>query len=122
MGLVHLTYSSDGRHPLCPTERSRRLAVRALARTVGGHTVLFCVVDDHLHLVLICLANQVRRLGQPLLFALRRISAVHISSPHVEPVRSRSHMTWLADQYLIWAVREARPAAQPGDGHRLLLS
>jgi len=53
----HLTFSSDGRHPLFPSECLRRAALWAIARVKKCEILLFCIVDDHLHLVIRCEYN-----------------------------------------------------------------
>lgn len=50
MDLCHITSPADGR--LAPTARARRPAVRKLVARVRKQAILFCIVDDHAHLVL----------------------------------------------------------------------
>jgi hypothetical protein len=92
----HLTYSADGRFPLFPDESSRRRAVRALARVAGRNMVLFCIVDEHVHVVLLTRGKkEASRLGVGILFALRPLASTHIEPPYPRPVTTRSHLNWL---------------------------
>lgn len=47
----HVTWASEGRHPLAPDEVHRRDVVRVIARVAPRAVSLFCVVDDHIHVV-----------------------------------------------------------------------
>lgn len=92
----HLTYSSDGRFPLFPDESGRRAAVRALARVAGKSMVLFCIVDEHVHVVLLCQGKkEASSLGVGILFALRPLASAHMEPPYPRPVKTRSHLNWL---------------------------
>jgi hypothetical protein len=94
MALWHLTLASDGRLPLFPTEAERRLGLLALVRVALHELVLFCIVDDHLHAVLLA---ALERIGQ-LRSALSR--ALGLAGSSVKQVESRSHMQWLV-RYLV---------------------
>jgi hypothetical protein len=52
------TIASTTRHPLFPTEASRLQAVLAICRVFGEILTMFCVVDDHVHLVVFCEEEQ----------------------------------------------------------------
>jgi hypothetical protein len=92
----HLTYPADGRFPLFPDESSRRRAVRALARVAGQKMVLFCIVDEHVHVVLLTTGKkEASRLGVGILFALRPLASTHMEPPYPRPVTTRSHLNWL---------------------------
>ncbi len=91
----HLRFSSDGRHPMFPTERSLRQAVRALARTAPGELVLFCIVDDHVHVVLFCERDVAGFRARSLSRVLRPLAAVPLDEAYIKAVQSRSHMQWL---------------------------
>jgi hypothetical protein len=57
--------------------------------------VLFCVVDDHVHVVLFCAVDQEARLRVGILFALRSLASAHIEPAYPRPVKTRSHLNWL---------------------------
>ncbi|MDP2304878.1 MAG: hypothetical protein Q8P18_02500 [Pseudomonadota bacterium] len=57
--------------------------------------MLFCVVDDHLHVVLLCTRDTAGRLAQSLVLALRRVSPVPVRAAEITPVNSRPHMVEL---------------------------
>ncbi|RME22006.1 MAG: hypothetical protein D6798_16865 [Deltaproteobacteria bacterium] len=78
-----------------PSEDLRRQAVRALARVGGPALLLFCVVDDHVHVVVLCDDDRVGVLARSLLLALRPLAGPGISPAHVRPVQGRSHLMWL---------------------------
>ncbi len=85
MHIWHLTYASDGRNPLFPDEVACRKAVLVLGRVAGTSTVLFSIVDDHLHLVLWCDRQRRGRLARAVVQALRQVAPVP-----VEPARVRA--------------------------------
>jgi len=100
MPIWHLTYATDGRHPIAADEEERRAAVRALGRCAGAETVLFCVVDDHLHLVLHASKQRAGRLAQALLVSLRALSTQRVDPAHIRPVETRSHLRSLVPYLL----------------------
>jgi hypothetical protein len=97
----HLTFSSDGRHPLFPTLELRRKAVRCIA-AIGPEVILFCVVDDHVHVV-IHVTDPARsgRIAAGLYHALRPIAAAPILPAFARLVATRRHLDWLADEYIL---------------------
>ncbi|MFZ5476372.1 MAG: hypothetical protein ACOZNI_06305 [Myxococcota bacterium] len=108
----HATWSSEGRHPLAPTEARRLALVRAIGRIAGKRVALFCIVDDHVHLVLFCEERELGRLVQALTFAFRPLAAVPLAAAFVRRVRDRGHMEWLADEYILkQAPRHGLPVA-----------
>lgn len=92
---VHLTFSSVGRLALFTTEALRRVAVRTVVRVAGDRLVLFCVVDDHTHVVIVCEVGRENVIAGGLLRALRSISRAEVASPHVRLVERRAHLSWL---------------------------
>lgn len=100
MECAHLTFSSSDRLPLFVDERLRRLAVRRLCTVVGHALVLFCVVDDHIHVVLVRDGRPWRRLAQSVLFALRPVSQSELQPAHITPVEGRRHLRRLVDYLL----------------------
>ncbi len=105
----HLTFSSDGRSPLFPGEPERRSAVHALARSAGEPLVLFCVVDEHVHLVVLCDQGRLGRLSRAVLLALRARSPQPLSPAHVRAVDSRAYMEWLLRHVLIQPHKHGLP-------------
>ncbi len=96
----HIRLSSDGRHPMFPTEARRRAALHTLARIAGGELVLFCLVDDHAHIVLFCERALTTVRARGLSRTLRRLAAVPLERSFTKPVDSRHHMQWLV-RYLL---------------------
>ena len=96
----HLTFASEERHPLFPGPALLRRAIHAATR-VGAEIFLFCFVDDHAHFVVMADPVRVGRIAAGLLLALRPLAAVELLPAHVRPVRSRSHLEWLAHNYIL---------------------
>ncbi len=97
---VQLTFASTTRHALFPEERRRREALHIIGRVAGGCVVLFALVDDHLHLVLLCEREAAGIHARALLLALRPVVAVELAPAHVSEVRGRAHLEWLV-RYLL---------------------
>lgn len=98
--ITHFTFSSDGRHPLFPTLARRRAAVRCILR-VAPECILFCVVDDHLHVVVVADRARTGRIAASLLQALRPIAAAALLPARAVPVETRRHLEFLADRYIL---------------------
>lgn len=96
----HLTFASNLRDPLFPDEALRRRAVRVLARVAGDRTVVFCVVDDHVHHVALSEEPRVGVLAGALHRALSPIAGPGLESARVRAVEGRSHMRWLVHYVL----------------------
>lgn len=112
MQLWHLTYSSRTRHALFPSEQLRRAALRRLLQVVAAEVVLFCLVDDHLHLVLSCDEVRAARLGRSVRLALRPLAATDLGPAHRRPVDGRSHLQWLV-RYCLLQVEKHGIDVQP---------
>jgi len=92
MEIWHLRFSSDGRHPLFPTERQRRAAVAVVVQRAGPHLITFGIVDDHLHVVVVCDRATAGKLSRALLLGLRPIAGREFEQPYIKPVESRAHL------------------------------
>jgi len=114
MGPVQLTFASTTRLALFPEEQRRREVLHVLGRVVSGRVVLFAVVDDHLHVVLLCEPEETGLAARALLLALRPVAAVAIAPAHVSEVRGRDHLEWLV-RYLL-----EQPAHHGVAGHPAL--
>ncbi len=109
----HLTFSSDGRHPLFPTLALRREAVRCIA-AIGPEVILFSVVDDHAHVVVeVVEQTRIGRIAAGLCHALRQIAAAPLLPAFVRPVATRRHLDWLADEYILAQPRQHGIAEHP---------
>ncbi|MES2640320.1 MAG: hypothetical protein V4850_12580 [Myxococcota bacterium] len=95
MRTFHLTFATRGRQPVAPDESIRRALVRVIVRVAGISLVLFCVVDDHVHVVVLCTREVAGRLAQSLVLALRGASPVPVRAADITPVNSRPHMVEL---------------------------
>ncbi len=112
MQIFHLTFSSTGRWPLFDSEASRRAAVRLIAIRARGRVVLFCIVDDHLHVVVLGDRAAAGRIGRALLYGLRTLAACPVEPAYIRPVRNRSHMAWLVE-YLLGQPRKHGLSTHP---------
>ncbi len=113
----HLTFADEGRNPLVFSEQARRLIVRTVTRVAGRCLSLFGVVDDHLHVVVLCLRRRAGRLAQALTLALVPFNPrLRASTPR--PVEGRQHMESLVPYILkqVWRhqVVGAHPALWSG--------
>jgi hypothetical protein len=88
----HLTTSSTTRHTLFPSEALRRDAVLAIVRVCQRELVQFCVVDDHVHVVVLCDRERCGHLSRGLKLALAPIAAVPLNPVHISTVHGHNHM------------------------------
>lgn len=88
----HITISSGNRLRIFGSEASRRMAVWTLIRVLGEALVIFCIVDDHVHVVVVCVEEQLPRLRTALWHALEPLTDVPLSRPFPKPVESRLHL------------------------------
>lgn len=100
MATWHLTLASDGRQTLFPEEDGRRAAVRLLARAARDEMVLFCVVDDHVHVVVLAERPRVAKLGRALALGLRPLAKAPLDRPRIREVESRAHLQSLVSYVL----------------------
>ena len=117
MQTFHLTYASDGRQALLPEPALQRQALQALARAVAEQVVLFCIVDDHVHVVLLCQDERVGTLSRALLLALRPLTGPGLAPAFVRPVEGRGHLEWLVRYVLEQPSKHGlpgHPALWPG--------
>lgn len=113
----HLTLSAEGRHALFPSEERRRAAVRALSRVAADRLLLFCVVDDHVHLVVQGERAAAGLLARALSRSLQPISAGGLQPAHIREVSGRSHLEGLVRYLLTQPARhglDVRPALWSG--------
>lgn len=109
MHIWHLTHATDGRNPLFPDETACRKAVRVLGRVAGTSTVLFNIVDEHIHLVLWCDRRRCGRLAQALVRAMRPVASAFVEPARVRAVENRPHMKWLVDYLLSQTIHHGIP-------------
>lgn len=101
MHVWHLTWSTASRHPIAAQEADRRALVRLLGRIAGDSVALFCIADDHLHVVLFCTEAVRGRIAQALSLALAAACSETVCPAHTRRVEERSHLAWLANHYIL---------------------
>lgn len=69
--------------------------LRVLTTTAGGEIVLFALVDDHVHIVLLVEPERLPRVQASLTKVLSSRSAVELAAPFLREVATRKHMTTL---------------------------
>jgi REP element-mobilizing transposase RayT len=88
----HLTIASRTRLTLFPDPEQRRAVLEKLMELLGEELALFCLVDDHLHCVLVCDETVLQRRTRALTRSIRCLAPVELGSTHVSPVNGRRHM------------------------------
>jgi len=83
-----------------------------LARLVGDVLVLFCIVDDHMHVVVCAEEHRLRQTGRSLLLATQSLASTELQRPHVTNVEGRRHLERLVD-YLL-AQTDRHGLSEPG--------
>lgn len=73
-------------------EGPRRAALHVLGHQLGGRIVVFALVDDHIHLVLLASPAEVGTLVRNLTFALAPLVSPALQPPHVETVTDDGHL------------------------------
>jgi hypothetical protein len=96
----HLTISSVSRLALFPEPHQRRRALWKLAEVLGEVLALFCIVDDHLHVVVVCDSDVLGARVRALTRVVRALAAVEVNPTHVRRVEGRRHMQTLLDYLL----------------------
>lgn len=111
-----LTIASVTRHPLFPDEAARLHAVLAIVRVLGPWLVLFCVADDHIHVIVYCDDRRLGILSRSFKLCIHAMAAVPVKPVHIEPVHGRNHMENLHDYVL------RQPSHHGLPGHQALWS
>ena len=90
MVVFHVTIATRDRAPLALDTLELLRLVRVVARVAGAHALLFCVVDDHLHLVVE--SSAIGYLAGGLVRAVRRCVDREVAPPHIRRVEGRKHL------------------------------
>jgi hypothetical protein len=113
MALWHISLATTDRMPLCKGERGLRKSVHLLARIATKVMLLFCIVDEHLHLVSSGDIESTRRLRQ----ALHQSFNVHVEKPLAKPwygpVKDRKHLLSLVRYHVIQVAKHKVQGAHP---------
>jgi len=92
MPIWQLRLSSDGRHPLFPTEGARRAAVQILVGHAGPWLIAFGIADDHLHGDVVCSHERAGKLARAIRMGLRPITERDFEPTFLERVETRVHL------------------------------
>jgi REP element-mobilizing transposase RayT len=115
--LWHLTFSSANQYPLVPDETLRRKVVHKLVKKSGQEMVLYCVVDNHIHLVVACDRKRVGAIKMALHKSLGALVVQEMLPAHLRSVGSQSHLRWLVRYLLLQVIHhelEEHPALWSG--------
>jgi REP element-mobilizing transposase RayT len=96
----HLCISSVSRLTLFPGHELLRRALWKLVEILGRELALFCIVDDHVHAVVVCDEETLGLRVRALTRATRSLTAVEVNPTHVRRVDGRRHMQHLLDYIL----------------------
>lgn len=100
MDCWHLTLAGAQRQHLFPDATTRLAAVRTLVRIAGSQLLLWCVVDDHVHVVASGDRRCVGRLAQRLQLALGGVAVGVFGTTHFQEVAHRRHLVRLVGYVL----------------------
>ncbi len=117
MQLFHLTLAARTRHTLFPDEATRLLALRKLIAICGPALVLFCLVDDHLHWVVLCDERRRAYIARSVRYAVQALTGVETKPVDVQPIQGRSHLETLRRYVLRQTIKHqlrAHPALWSG--------
>jgi len=102
MEFWHLTAASEERLLLFPDDDALRSAARWLAATAPERVLLFCAVDDHVHLVIQGTREGAAHHARATTRWLRRLAGnTDIAPARVRPVESRAHLRRCNDYVLL---------------------
>lgn len=87
-----LGIASTTRHSLFPSEALRLRAVLNIVRIFRDVLVMFCVVDDHVHVIVICDERDCWVHARSFKLSMAAVAAVPTKPVHIEPVHGRNHM------------------------------
>jgi len=117
MSIWHVTMAVEARHPWFADENALLGAVRALVRAAGGCALMFCGVDEHVHLVPMCDRERAGRVAQATAPAVRPFIGEGSMEPaRIRPVIGNRHL----DNLVAYVVRQ--PSKHGMGGHPALWS
>lgn len=109
----HITLASRGRATLFPGESELRVATTKLAQIAGNASVIFGVVDDHLHDVVEAPDFEgATRHSRRIRLSLRGVAQAAFNNRDIAPVESRSHLRALV-RYVLTQVEHHGIAVHP---------
>jgi len=119
MEILHVNLATPERATLFPTVAAQLRAVRTIVRLGRGRIVLFCVVDDHVHLLIFASRELAGRIVRGLVQAWNRLLGTRLGPPFFRRVESRRHLEklvpYVLDQTTHHEIRSCpHPALWPG--------
>lgn len=100
MELWHISFSTRGRLPFFTSEEQLRHIIRMFIRLVGGAMVLFCIIEEHIHLLADCSRLQAGQIRRVVHRFLSQFTTTPIASTWLERVESRAHLRRLVNYFL----------------------
>jgi hypothetical protein len=91
----HTNWTTIDRPTLFPSEASKREALHLLVRILGQAAVLFCIVDDHVHAVIMGPRRVVGPRCADLSQALNQCQNHRLNPAHFSEVKGRGHLKTL---------------------------
>lgn len=101
----HAVLCHRDRDPVGVGEAGRLRVLRRVVRAAGGWLLGWCVVDDHLHLLLACDARRAGIIARSVSQALD----VPLAPAWIKPVRGRRYRRWAIDYLLLQPRKHGLP-------------
>jgi len=115
MSIWHITIAVTDRHPWFGDQAGLLGAVRALVCAVGKWALMFCIVDEHIHLVMMCDRERAGRIAQATALAVRPfVGDSGLEPARIRTVNGNNHL----DNLVAYVVRQ--PAKHGVNGHPAL--
>ncbi len=108
----HVTIAAQGREARFVAVEAQLATVRDIARVAGPHLVLFCAVDDHVHLILAGSREEVGRIAGSVSQALQKRQGIQLEPARIRVVNGRGHLESLLP-YLLSQPRHHHLGAHP---------
>jgi hypothetical protein len=109
MPVWHLTLATDLRLPLLADPFQPREALLRLVEVTREELALFCIVDDHLHAVLMCERDVFERRRRAITRIFRVLSPREVAPSRVRRILDRDHMDSVFEYVLLQPSRHKLP-------------
>lgn len=96
----HLTFATDERLPIVETETQRRRAVWVLGQVTRTALILFCFVDDHVHIAILCPEERLGWARRAITLGLRSVLAADVAPTGTKEIEHRGHLESLVTYFV----------------------